>query len=107
MPNNTNKSKVDYDKIYLTYNQITKEYDVYILSENEYDQLSNQEKNNVKYMILRKKNGSNPPSPPQPPVWFQYWCENSFKPAIKSIEQRLDKVEQRLDNIVQKNNLKE
>jgi len=114
-------------KKYSSYNEITKEYDVYILSKDQYNQLSEKEQQEVKYMVLKKK--TKVPPPPEPPLWFQYWTKTIFLPTIAEIKQEIAntraefkkeiaevktelkqeiaRVNSRLDNIVKKNNLKE
>jgi len=92
------KSKNTLTKKYSSYNKITKEYDVYILSNEEYDKLSNEEKKEVKHMVLKKKTDGDV-TPPGPPIWAL---------TIKDeILQQIVKLGSRLDNVIKKNNLKE
>lgn len=78
---------------YYSYNQVIENFDVLIMTEQEY--LANKDKlDNPRRVVVVNRVGG--PKPPKPPKWFTVWCEQEFKPLVR-----------RIDNLIQKNNLKE
>jgi len=99
-------------KKYSTYNQITKENDVIILSYEDYDKLPQNIKLEVRFiMAIRKDLIDNDDTPPK---WFLVWAKQNklemdsrFLEIKQYIDKKIDDLDYRLDNIVKLNNLKE
>lgn len=98
-------------KKYSSYNLITKENDVIILSYEDYDKLPQDIKREVKFIMAIKKDLVD--FSDKPPKWFidfankqeEYWAKQLMFNEI--IVKRIDSLEHRLDHLVKKNNLKE
>lgn len=79
---------------YYSYNQVIENFDVLIMTEQEY--LANKDKldNPQRVVIVNRAGG---PKEPKAPKWFTIWCKEKFDPLVKRIET--------IENILERNNL--